>query len=91
MFQYVFIDMTQVVMSHANGYLQYHILHANIVTTWRGNMHKDGNWKQVWISNISSSGVNVSEEAWVRRQMLYHIISSEISTVKIPTSRNLHF
>ena len=44
------------------------------------------NWKQVWISNISSSGVNESEVAWVGRQMLNHIISSEISAPKIPSS-----
>ena len=37
------------------------------------------------------SGANVSEEAWIGRQNLYHIISSEISTMKIPTSHNLHF
>ena len=33
----------------------------------------------------------VSEVAWVGRQMLYHIISSEISTAKIPSSKIYFF
>ena len=45
----------------------------------------------MWILNISSSGANVSEVAWVGRQMLYHIISSEISTAKNTLIKNLHF
>ena len=55
---------TQVVMSHANGYLQYHILQANIVvTTWSGN---GDTWRCI---TQRLSDVHNEVATWTRREL----------------------
>jgi len=104
MFQSINMTIKWLCHMQINGYLQYYILHANIVTTGSGSgdtfrrcitqrfqisrcEEAPCTKKRTENKRGSRTCVNVSEEAWAGRQMLYHIISNEISTVKIPSSR----